>query len=67
MLPTEDAEAVSAELTRRFGVRCRFALTPTDANRWIIRLARAVTGRPKILFNDYCYLRSGNQSLAVPA
>ena len=34
MLPTEDAEWVGAELTRRFGVdRWSFALTATDANR----------------------------------
>src|SRR2546422_5971140 len=32
-----------------------FALTATDANRWAIRLARAITGRPKILVNSYCY------------
>ncbi|MFI5874880.1 hypothetical protein ACIBAH_20960 [Streptomyces sp. NPDC051445] len=50
MLPTEDAEWVGAELTRRFGLtRWSFSLTATDANRWAIRLARAVTGRPKIL------------------
>ncbi|MBA2456020.1 MAG: aminotransferase class III-fold pyridoxal phosphate-dependent enzyme, partial [Nocardioidaceae bacterium] len=49
MLPTEDAEWVGAELTRRFGPsRWSFALTATDANRWAIRLARAVTGRPKV-------------------
>ena len=55
MLPTEDAALVAAELTRRFGVsRWSFALTATDANRWIIRLARAVTGRPKILSPMIC-------------
>jgi glutamate-1-semialdehyde 2,1-aminomutase len=54
MLPTEDAEWVGAELTRRFGLaRWSFSLTATDANRWAIRLARAVTGRPKILVNSY--------------
>ena len=48
MLPTEDAEWVGAELTRRFGLpRWSFALTATDANRWAIRLVRAVTGRPQ--------------------
>ena len=46
MMPTEDAEWVGAELTRRFGLpRWSFSLTATDANRWAIRLARAVTGR----------------------
>ncbi|GAA1036748.1 aminotransferase class III-fold pyridoxal phosphate-dependent enzyme [Streptomyces sp. TR1341] len=66
MLPTEDAEWVGAELTRRFGLaRWSFSLTATDANRWAIRLARAVTGRPKILFNSYCYHGSVDESLIV--
>ncbi|MFE8947135.1 transaminase [Streptomyces sp. NPDC007856] len=66
MLPTQDAEWVGAELTRRFGLaRWSFALTATDANRWAIRLARAVTGRPKILVNSYCYHGSVDESLIV--
>ena len=66
MLPTEDAAWVGAELTRRFGLRWwSFSLTATDANRWAIRLARAVTGRPKILFNSYCYHGSVDESLIV--
>ncbi|MFK4149175.1 transaminase [Streptomyces sp. NPDC004065] len=66
MLPTEDAEWVGAELTRRFGLaRWSFSLTATDANRWAIRLARAVTGRPKILVNSYCYHGSVDESLIV--
>jgi len=66
MMPTEDAEWVGAELTRRFGPsRWSFALTATDANRWAIRLARAVTGRPKVLVNSYCYHGSVDESLIV--
>ena len=66
MLPTEDAEWVGAELTRRFGLeRWSFSLTATDANRWAIRLARAMTGRPRILFNSYCYHGSVDESLIV--
>ncbi|NMM22367.1 MAG: aminotransferase class III-fold pyridoxal phosphate-dependent enzyme [Phycicoccus sp.] len=66
MLPTEDAEWVGAELTRRFGLaRWSFSLTATDANRWAIRLARALTGKPKILFNSYCYHGSVDESLIV--
>jgi len=66
MLPTEDAEWVGAELTRRFGLaRWSFTLTATDANRWAIRLARAVTGRPKILVNSYCYHGSVDESLII--
>ncbi len=66
MMPTEDAEWVGAELTRRFGLtRWSLSLTATDANRWAIRLARAVTGRPKILFHSYCYHGSVDESLIV--
>ena len=66
MMPTEDAEWVGAELTRRFGPsRWSFALTATDANRWAIRLARAVTRRPKVLVNSYCYHGSVDESLIV--
>ncbi len=66
MMPTEDAEWVGAELTRRFGLaRWSFALTATDANRWAIRLVRALTCRPKILFHSYSYHGSVDESLIV--
>jgi glutamate-1-semialdehyde 2,1-aminomutase len=56
MLPTEDAAWVGAELARRFGLPYwQFALTATDANRWVLRMARALTGRPKVLVFNYCY------------
>lgn len=67
MLPTEDAEWVGAELTRRFGLPLwSFTLTATDANRWAIRLARLATGRPKILTFAYCYHGSVDEAFAVP-
>jgi glutamate-1-semialdehyde 2,1-aminomutase len=66
MLPTEDAAVVGAELARRFGLPYwSFALTATDANRWAIRLLRAVSGRSKILVNSYCYHGSVDESLIV--
>lgn len=66
MLPTTDAEWVGAELSRRFGMdRWSFSLTATDANRWVIRLVRALTGRSKILFHSYCYHGSVDESLIV--
>ena len=56
MLPTEDAAWVGEELVRRFGLDYwQFALTATDANRFAIRLARAITGRPKVLVFNWCY------------
>jgi glutamate-1-semialdehyde 2,1-aminomutase len=66
MMPTADADWVATEMTRRFGLPLwSFALTATDANRWAIRLARAITGRPKILFNSYCYHGTVDESLIV--
>ena len=66
MLPTDDAEWVAAELTRRFKMaRWSFSLSATDANRWALRLARAVTGRPKILVFSYCYHGSVDETFAV--
>jgi len=56
MLPSEDALWVGEEMTRRFGLPYwQFALTATDANRFAVRIARAVTDRPKILVFNWCY------------
>jgi glutamate-1-semialdehyde 2,1-aminomutase len=67
MLPTEDAQWVGAELTRRFGLPLwSFTLSATDANRWAIRLARLATGRPKVLVFAYCYHGSVDEAFALP-
>lgn len=56
MLPTEDALFVGEEMRRRFGLPLwQFTLTATDANRFVLRIAREVTRRPKILVFNYCY------------
>jgi glutamate-1-semialdehyde 2,1-aminomutase len=56
MLPTEDAAWVGEELARRFGIPLwQFSLTATDANRWLLRICRQVTGRPKVLLFNWCY------------
>ncbi|MCA3488232.1 MAG: aspartate aminotransferase family protein [Rhodobacter sp.] len=56
MLPTEDALEAGRLLTRRFGAfRWQIATTATDANRFALRVARAVTGRPKVLVFNGCY------------
>jgi glutamate-1-semialdehyde 2,1-aminomutase len=66
MLPSEDAEWVGAELARRFGLPTwSFTLSATDANRWAIRLARLVTGRPRILVFSYCYHGSVDETFVV--
>jgi glutamate-1-semialdehyde 2,1-aminomutase len=66
MLPTEDAAWVGEELTRRFGLaRWLFTLTATDANRTALRVARQMTGRPKVLVYSYCYHGSVDEAFAV--
>jgi len=56
MLPVEDAIWVAEELGRRFGVPSwQFALTATDANRFVLRIAREITRRPKVLVFNWCY------------
>jgi glutamate-1-semialdehyde 2,1-aminomutase len=66
MLPSEEALWVGEELARRFGLaRWQFALTATDANRFAIRLARHVTGRPKVLVFNWCYHGTVDESFAV--
>jgi glutamate-1-semialdehyde 2,1-aminomutase len=66
MMPTEDAAIVADELSRRFGpLQWSFSLTATDANRWAIRLSRAVTGRSKILVNSWCYHGSVDETMIV--
>jgi glutamate-1-semialdehyde 2,1-aminomutase len=43
-------------MSRRFGLPYwQYCLTATDANRFALRLARAVTGRPKVLVFNFCY------------
>ncbi len=66
MLPSEDALWVGRELARRFGLpRWQFALTATDANRFAIRLARELTGRPKILVFNWCYHGTVDETFAT--
>jgi glutamate-1-semialdehyde 2,1-aminomutase len=68
MLPGEDAVWVAEELTRRFGLPSwQFALTATDANRFSIRLARHVTGRPKVLVFNWCYHGTVDETFATLA
>ena len=54
------------ELARRFGLPYwQFALTATDANRFAIRIARSVTGRPKILVFNWCYHGTVDETLVT--
>jgi len=56
MLPYEDVIWVGEELQRRFKLSYwQFTLTATDANRHVLRMARMITERPKVLVFNYCY------------
>jgi glutamate-1-semialdehyde 2,1-aminomutase len=41
------------------------AMTATDANRFVLRFAREVTGRPKVLVFDWCYHGTVDEALAT--
>jgi glutamate-1-semialdehyde 2,1-aminomutase len=56
MLPTGDAQWVGDELKRRFGLPYwNLTTSASDANRACIRLARMITGRPRVLVFSGCY------------
>jgi glutamate-1-semialdehyde 2,1-aminomutase len=56
MLPTEEAAEVGALLAERFGLPFwQVTLSASDANRALIRWARAVTGKRVIIVFDGCY------------
>ena len=64
MLPTKDAGVVARELARRFGLtHWQFAISATDANRFVVRICRVLTGRPKVLIFDQCYHGSLDETL----
>ncbi len=68
MLPSADAAWVGAELARRFRVpKWQLAMTATDANRFVLRLARHLTGRPKVAVMDWCYHGTVDETLAILA
>lgn len=65
MMPTADATAVGAELARRWGLPAwQFSLTATDANRFALRIARQLTGRPKIAIHQWSYHGSVDETIA---
>ena len=66
MLPTSDAADAAAILEQRFGLPSwQFTLSATDANRSLIRYARQVTGRPKVLVIDHCYHGTVDEAYAT--
>ena len=66
LLPTEDAVPVTEALAGRFGLpQWQFTLSASSANTEAVRLARAATGRERILVFDGKYLGHADEQLAV--
>src|SRR3954451_6691602 len=66
MLPSRDAVWAGEELARRFGLPSwQLAMSATDANRFVLRFARHLTGRPRIAVMDWCYHGTVDETLAV--
>ena len=64
MMPTLDALEIGKELEKRFGLPTwQVAMTATEANRYVIRNARTLTQRPKILVMQECYHGSLDETL----
>ncbi|HEX5390167.1 MAG TPA: transaminase [Burkholderiaceae bacterium] len=56
MLPAEHTPDVGTLLAETFGLPMwQMALTASDANRFVLRWARAITQRPQLLVFDGCY------------
>ena len=56
MMPTSDAATVAGLLAEWFSLPVwQFTVSATDANRFALRLARAITGRHKVLVFNGCY------------
>ena len=65
MLPDRGRRLGRRGAGRRFGLpRWQFALTATDANRFALRLARQITGRPKVLVFNWCYHGTVDETFA---
>jgi glutamate-1-semialdehyde 2,1-aminomutase len=66
MMPSPDAPAVGEALAERFGLPLwQVTLSATDANRSPIRMARQITGRPRILIFNWCYHGTVDETFAV--
>lgn len=64
MMPSEDSLTIGKELGDRFGLPLwQVAMTATEANRYVIRICRALTGRPKVLSMNESYHGSLDETL----
>lgn len=64
MLPSQQSESVGAMLHKLLGLDVwQFALSASDANRFMLKWARAVTKRPVVLVFDGCYHGAVDETL----
>ncbi|MDR2162399.1 MAG: aminotransferase class III-fold pyridoxal phosphate-dependent enzyme [Clostridiales Family XIII bacterium] len=64
MMPTPEALEIGIELAERFGLPLwQVAMTATEANRYVFRTCRALTGRPKVLSMNESYHGSLDETL----
>ena len=64
MLPSERVARVGEKLARLFGLPYwQMTQTATDANRAVLRWARAITGRQRMLVFDGCYHGTVDETL----
>ncbi len=64
MMPTLDSLEIGKELSKRFGLPYwQVAMTATEANRYVIRNCRTLTGRGKILSMNESYHGSLDETL----
>jgi glutamate-1-semialdehyde 2,1-aminomutase len=64
MMPTLDSLEIGKELGKRFGLPLwQVGMTATEANRYVIRICRALTGRPKVLSMNESYHGSLDETL----
>jgi glutamate-1-semialdehyde 2,1-aminomutase len=66
MLPAESAAAVGEALAEVFGLPWwQLTQTATDANRAVLRHARALTGRSRVLVFNHCYHGTVDETMVV--
>ena len=64
MMPCPESLEIGIELGKRFGLPLwQVAMTATEANRYVIRICRALTGRPKVLSMNESYHGSLDETL----
>jgi len=64
MLPTLDALEIGKELGKRFGLPLwQVGMTATEANRYVFRICRVLSGRPKVLSMNESYHGSLDETL----